>query len=67
MNLSIIIPLFNEAESIKILADEIFMALSKTNYKYEIIFIDDGSSDSSWSNLNSLMSNPFVKGIRFKK
>ena len=67
MNLSIIIPLFNESESIKILADEIFMALSQTNYQYEIIFIDDGSSDSSWSVLTSLMSNPVVKAIRFKK
>ena len=67
MNLSIIIPLLNESDSISLLADEICTVLSKTDYKYEVIFIDDGSSDSSWSIINSLTSNPVFKGIRFKK
>ena len=67
MNLSIIIPLLNESDSISLLADEICAVLSKTDYKYEVIFIDDGSSDSSWSIINSLTSNPVFKGIRFKK
>ena len=67
MNLSIIIPLLNESDSISLLADEICTVLSKTDYKYEVIFIDDGSSDLSWSIINSLTSNPVFKGIRFKK
>ena len=67
MNLSIIIPLLNEAESIKVLANEIDVVLSKTNYKYEVIFIDDGSDDDSWVVIMSLMTNPSIKGIRFKK
>ena len=67
MNLSIVIPLFNEADSVKVLADEIMAVLSVTHYKYEIIFIDDGSTDTSWSVLTSLASKPMIKAIRFKK
>ena len=67
MNLSIIIPLLNESDSVKLLADEIYEVLSVTDYQYEVIFIDDGSSDSSWSIITSLTSNPIFKGIRFKK
>tara|TARA_Y100001968_G_C19439410_1_gene761688 strand:- start:2167 stop:3105 length:939 start_codon:yes stop_codon:yes gene_type:complete len=67
MNISIIIPLFNEANSLVVLANEIISVLSGTNYKYEIIFIDDGSSDNSWSVLASLTSKPMIKAVRFKK
>ena len=67
MHLSIIIPLFNESESLKILADEIHSVLNDLNYVYEIIFIDDGSTDNSWDIINSLTSETNIKAIRFKK
>ena len=67
MHLSIIIPLFNESESLKILADEIHSVLNDLNYVYEIIFIDDGSTDNSWDIVNSLTSETNIKAIRLKK
>ena len=67
MDLSIIIPAFNEEESIKDLFEEIKTVLSSKEYIYEIIFIDDGSTDDTWKNIEGLVSNGFVKGIRFKK
>ena len=73
MNISIIIPAFNEEESIEQLAQEITSILSVHEYSYEIIFIDDGSSDSTWSIISKLhdsvkkYENYDIKGIRFKK
>ena len=73
MNISIIIPAFNEEESIEQLAQEIKSILSLHEYSYEIIFIDDGSSDSTWSIISKLhesvkkYENYDIKGIRFKK
>ena len=73
MNISIIIPAFNEEESIEQLAQEITSILSLHEYSYEIIFIDDGSSDSTWSIISKLhdsvkkYENYDIKGIRFKK
>jgi len=66
MDLSIIIPAFNEEDSLKILLDEIQSVLSPSNYKYEILFIDDGSTDNSWVLIKSFM-NQHVKGIRFNQ
>lgn len=54
MQLSIVIPLLNEAESIPELQNWIERVLSKTDISYEVIYIDDGSTDSSWSVLSSL-------------
>ena len=48
MNLSIIIPLLNEQESLPELHQWIVRVMTTENYSYEIIFIDDGSSDGSW-------------------
>ena len=67
MNLSIILPVFNESESIAILVDEIHTVLVNYNYMYEIIIIDDGSTDGSWDVVNKLVSNKKNKAIRFKK
>jgi glycosyltransferase involved in cell wall biosynthesis len=68
MNLSILIPLLNEDESLKELYTWIISIMKSNNYSYEIIFIDDGSSDNSWTIIEELASeNPNVKGIRFMK
>lgn len=67
MNLSIIIPVFNESESLIILSDEIHSVMLDLQYSYEIIFIDDGSTDESWSIIQSLSVHNSTKSIRFKK
>ncbi|WP_350285453.1 glycosyltransferase family 2 protein [uncultured Croceitalea sp.] len=68
MQLSIVIPLLNEEESLKELHDWIAEVMQSNRFLYEIIFIDDGSSDRSWSIIEELSSNNTnVKGIRFLK
>ena len=68
MNLSIVIPLLNEEESIKELYDWIAGVMQSNHFLYEIIFIDDGSTDESWSVIESLAAeHPALKGIRFLK
>lgn len=68
MNLSIIIPLLNEEESLQELHNWIISVMKTNNYSYEIIFIDDGSTDNSWPIIEQLSDeNPNVKGIRFLK
>jgi glycosyltransferase involved in cell wall biosynthesis len=66
MNLSIVIPLLNEQESLPELHNWIVKVMSTHNFSYEIVFIDDGSTDASWSIIDQLSKeNPNVKGIRF--
>ncbi len=66
--ISIVIPLFNEEESITELAQWIDKVLKKNNLSYEIIFIDDGSNDSSWSVIKNVKTdNPNVYGIKFRR
>ena len=68
MNLSIIIPLLNEEESLQELHSWIVSVMKNNSYSYEIVFIDDGSTDNSWSIIEKLATeNPNVKGIRFLK
>ncbi len=68
MNLSIIIPLLNEEESLKELYHWIAKTLQSNGLLYEVIFIDDGSTDSSWEIITHLKNeHPQVKGIRFLK
>ena len=68
MNLTLLIPLLNEDESLKELYTWIISVMKSNNYSYEIIFIDDGSTDNSWSIIEELsVENPNVKGIRFMK
>ena len=66
MNLSIIIPLLNEQESLPELHQWIVKVMTAHHYSYEVIFIDDGSTDDSWHIIENLsQENPNVKGIRF--
>ncbi len=66
MNISIIIPLLNEQESLPELHQWIAKVMTANNYSYEVIFIDDGSTDDSWQCIENLaQDNPNVKGIRF--
>lgn len=68
MDLSIVIPLFNEDESLPELAAWIERVMSDNRYSYEIIMIDDGSTDNSWHVIENLRkNNPCVKGIRFQR
>ena len=68
MNLSILIPLLNEEESLKELYTWIIKVMQENNYSYEIIFLDDGSTDDSWSIIESFaQENTAVKGVRFMK
>ena len=68
MDISIVIPLLNEEESLQELHDWIVSVMQSNHYVYELVFIDDGSSDSSWEIIQKLStSNHSVKGIRFQK
>ena len=68
MDLSIIIPLYNEEESLKELYDWLKKVLETQGYSYEIIFIDDGSTDKSWDTITQLsLQSSNVKGIRFRR
>ncbi|NJB72059.1 glycosyltransferase involved in cell wall biosynthesis [Saonia flava] len=68
MQLSIVIPLLNEEESIKELHDWIVSVMQSNHFLYEILFIDDGSTDSSWEIISKLSAeNPNAKGIKFLK
>lgn len=68
MNLSILIPLLNEEESLTELYDWIVRVVQSNSYSYEILFIDDGSTDTSWEVIEKLAEKDSnVKGIRFQK
>ena len=66
MDLTIVIPLLDEAASLPELASWIERVMNENHYSYEIIFVDDGSSDNSWQVIESLRAkNPNIKGISF--
>ena len=66
MNISVVIPLLNEDESLTELYDWIAKVMQSNHFSYEIIFIDDGSTDASWQIIEKLSSkDKHVKGIRF--
>lgn len=68
MNISIVIPLLNEEQSLNELYSWIKQVMQKNNFLYEVIFIDDGSTDNSWDVIQKLAAeNNEVKGIRFLK
>ncbi|MDO9136453.1 MAG: glycosyltransferase family 2 protein [Lutibacter sp.] len=68
MDISIVIPLLNEDESLNELHDWIVKVMQSNRYSYELLFIDDGSTDDSWKVIKSLSEkNPNVKGLRFQK
>ena len=57
MNISVIIPSYNEQDSLIELSNEIIDSLKDTDLKFELIFIDDGSTDNSWNIINNIVSN----------
>ncbi|WP_425075892.1 glycosyltransferase family 2 protein [Psychroserpens sp. S379A] len=68
MNISVVIPLLNEQDSLKELYDWIAKVMQSNRFSYEIIFIDDGSTDDSWLIIMQLsQQDENVKGIRFLK
>jgi glycosyltransferase involved in cell wall biosynthesis len=68
MQISIIVPLYNEEESLPELAAWIDRVMKANNFSYEVIMVDDGSKDKSWSVIERLGSeNPNIKGIKFRK
>jgi len=68
LSLSVVIPVYNEEESIDELAGWIEKICNSNNLKFEIIFIDDGSRDSSWDVIRRLSeSNNSIKGLRFRR
>jgi len=68
MDISVVIPLLNEEESLQELLEWIDRVMQENHYSYEVIFIDDGSTDSSWKIIGQLSkSNSNVKGIRFRR
>jgi glycosyltransferase involved in cell wall biosynthesis len=68
MDISVVIPLLNEEESLQELHDWIAKVMQSNRYLYEIIFIDDGSTDTSWNVIEKLsQENTAVKGVRFQK
>lgn len=68
MDLSIVIPLIDEAESLPELTAWIERVVQEHQYSYEIIFVDDGSSDDSWQVIQQLrLANPHIKGIKFQR
>lgn len=68
MDLSIVIPLFNEDESLPELTEWIEKVMLENNFSYEIILIDDGSTDDSWNVIEQLrVANANIKGIKFQR
>ena len=68
MDLSVVIPLIDEAESLPELAAWIEKVMKENNFTYEVIFVDDGSSDNSWEVIEKLRNtNPNIKGIKFQR
>lgn len=67
-DISIVIPLLNEEESLIELFDWIEKVMNENNFSYEVIFIDDGSTDSSWKIIEDLNKrNSSAKGIKFRR
>lgn len=68
MDISVVVPLYNEAESLPELESWIRRVMQQNNFSYEVIFVDDGSTDASWEVIESLAAgNPNVKGVRFRR
>src|SRR5690606_33796593 len=68
MNLSIIIPLLNEEESLEELFSRIELVCTPASLSYEVWYVDDGSTDLSWSIIETLrVQHPQVHGIKFSR
>jgi len=68
MNISVIVPLLNEAESLPELCAWIERVMNENHFSYEVVMVDDGSTDDSWKIIEELQTkNSAVKGIRFRR
>ncbi|MDE7396398.1 MAG: glycosyltransferase family 2 protein [Muribaculum sp.] len=68
MDISVVVPLYNEAESLPELEAWIARVMAENGFSYEVIFVDDGSTDASWSVIRGLAEkNPAVGGVRFRR
>ena len=68
MNISVVIPLYNEEESLPELYEWIERVMNNNNFSFEVIFINDGSKDNSWKVIEKLaQKSPHVKGIKFRR
>lgn len=68
MDISVVVPLFNEEESLQELAHWIERVMQQHHFSYEVIFVDDGSQDNSWKVIQQLAEkNAHFKGIKFKR
>jgi glycosyltransferase involved in cell wall biosynthesis len=68
MDLSIVIPLYNEDESLPELCEWIVRVVTANNFSYEVILVDDGSTDNSWDVVEKIATgNPCIKGIKFQR
>lgn len=68
MDISVIVPLYNEEESLPELEAWIRRVMNENNYTYEVIMVDDGSTDNSWKAVQELHAlNPVIKGIKFQR
>ena len=68
MDISVVVPLYDEVESLPELTSWISRVMDENKYTYEIILVDDGSKDGSWEMIRKLqLNNPHIKGIRFRR
>lgn len=68
MDISVIVPLFNEAESLPELSAWIRRVMEENSFSYEVIMVDDGSNDGSWACIKKLSEeNPCIHGIQFRR
>ena len=68
MDISVVVPLYNEVESLPELTSWIGRVMAANNFSYEVILIDDGSTDGSWELIEKLCNeNAHLKGIKFRR
>ena len=68
MDISVVIPLYNEEESLPELFSWIQRVMKQNNFTYEVIFVNDGSTDGSWKVIEGLAEkHPEAKGIKFRR
>ena len=68
MDISVVVPLYNEDESLTELEAWVRKVMDENNFSYEIMMVDDGSTDNSWKVVQGLSEiNSNVKGIKFRR
>src|SRR5688572_21304002 len=66
--ISIVVPLYNEEDSLPELHQWIVRVMTENNFTYEVVFIDDGSTDTSWAVVEKIQAaDPHVRGIKFQR